>query len=631
MENNTFLEHVNTMELKEAAVEYVKAGFKIVPRCPGSTAFVFKNDSDKPGSKPNPFTTVEEVETHWTERPDDNISIIEPKLLVVDIDQKNGKSGIEAIDRENLPETAIQFTPNNGAHLFYWCEEGPVQKQLGDGIDIFSGDAALMVAPSRAKGGEYYWAVQKDIAPANDYIKSFLSENGNGEKKEQKEAIPDVIEEGERNNTLTRIAGYYAGQGFERDTVFKLVLAENQMKCKTPLPQEEVWAIVLSIFAKEENEGESLRTRIINYIKEGPGVFATWTLDQELALTQEEKNNRATILSRLAKEGWLERGNQRGLWRIKDKSVNQMRFTNVRKHEVSLPLPLGLPEYTKVKPRNVIVVAGATNGGKTTFVMNLAYNILNLKATKMANLEENLPAGRGSRLSSNYVSYNPFYQELDPENGIQLSRLLNQQLTGKDEPINVRYFTSEMGEEEFIGLAEDFPGGEDSFLGYKNFIPIERNRDFQDVVEPDGINIIDFMKIHDKFYKIGETIDRIHEQLNKGIVVICLQKKEDKNFGRGGEFAAELSRLSLALDKNPPHGHICTITKNKIPLDPKKKKLEGESIDFKIGGGARIKPISEWRIVKDQKQRKAINQAYEAGELEDADPQFDTSELEGKI
>ena len=41
-----------------------------------------------------------------------------------------------------------------------------------------------------------------------------------------------------------------------------------------------------------------------------------------------------------------------------------------------------------------------------------------------------------------------------------------------------------------------------------------------DLLDPDGINIIDYMKINDKFYRIGDCLERIHARLNRGIAVI---------------------------------------------------------------------------------------------------------------
>ena len=52
---------------------------------------------------------------------------------------------------------------------------------------------------------------------------------------------------------------------------------------------------------------------------------------------------------------------------------------------------------------------------------------------------------------------------------------------------------------------------------------IERASNFVDIIEPDGINIIDYMEITDNFYKVAEYTKEIFDKLQKASV--CLQSK----------------------------------------------------------------------------------------------------------
>lgn len=59
--------------------------------------------------------------------------------------------------------------------------------------------------------------------------------------------IPDEIPEGERNNTLASLAGRLRIRGLGEEEILQRLLTENQLKCKPPLPEEEVRTIAKSI------------------------------------------------------------------------------------------------------------------------------------------------------------------------------------------------------------------------------------------------------------------------------------------------------------------------------------------------------------------------------------------------
>jgi hypothetical protein len=451
-----------------------------------------------------------------------------------------------------------------------------------------------MVAPSVVDGKAYKWANDREMKPCP-------VELDNTEKMaDDRGEIPGYIFEGERNNQLTRIAGIYAGRGLDYDQVFEGVWGANLNRCSKPLDKSEVHRIVASIMNSEESKEDNLKARIEEFIEDEPGFFTIAQLDAELGIKQDEKNYRKQILHRLCNEGKLERGNQRGLYRIKNKNKKGMNFMRIKKAEISLPLPLDLSNYTRVAPKNIIIIAGATNAGKTTFVMNIIHSILNCNAVKITDLTGQ-SATRNAKISENYIIS-------DSMGGKPLSVLLGEQITGTSSAVDLLFMNSEMSEIELSQRFSEFPGGVESF-DHPNFEVVERESNFEDIVNPDGVNIIDYLPVHDKFWLVADKIKKIHDRLNKGIAVICIQKRSDKPFARGGEFTLELCRLGIALDNNSPYGHICTILKNKIPLDPR-NKLGGESRDFKIGGGACIRAISEWRYIKDKKERERVNSFY---------------------
>jgi hypothetical protein len=70
------------------------------------------------------------------------------------------------------------------------------------------------------------------------------------------------------------------------------------------------------------------------------------------------------------------------------------------------------------------------------------------------------------------------------------------------------------------------------------------------VIKPNDINIIDFLEIHDDFWKIGGMIKGIYDKLDNGIAVIAIQKDPIKEHGVGATRSLEKARLYLTMDSH---------------------------------------------------------------------------------
>jgi len=110
------------------------------------------------------------------------------------------------------------------------------------------------------------------------------------------------------------------------------------------------------------------------------------------------------------------------------------------------------------------------------------------------------------------------------------------------------YFTSEFGGDELRERLEPFGY---SMEKWRAITFIERSRDFQDGIYPNGLNLIDYLEVSDEgeFYKMGIQIKRIYEKLHDGVAVIGLQKKFGGDFGYGGQPTADKPRLYITLEK----------------------------------------------------------------------------------
>ena len=68
------------------------------------------------------------------------------------------------------------------------------------------------------------------------------------------------------------------------------------------------------------------------------------------------------------------------------------------------------------------------------------------------------------------------------------------------------------------------------------------------LLDPNGCNLIDYIKVTDDFYKVGECLERIHARLKKGIAIIFFQKKPKADELLGGHHATHLPRTVILLD-----------------------------------------------------------------------------------
>lgn len=220
-------------------------------------------------------------------------------------------------------------------------------------------------------------------------------------------------------------------------------------------------------------------------------------------------------------------------------------------------LPFDLHRMCGLRAKNVVVVAGETNAGKTLFALEIAYH--NLR-----------------------------------QNGGQHDKVF--------------YFNSEMGPDE---LRARLTGIADANGAWRGLEPYERASEFHAVVRPDGLNIVDYMEVSDKFYLVADMIQKIHAKLNDGVCFILLQKAKGKDSGRGGDFTTEKARLALALSY--AHGvNVAKITKCKNPRNG--ENPQGMELDYKIMRGTGTQELTPWRYVN-EKERKTLLANYEQQQI----------------
>jgi hypothetical protein len=196
------------------------------------------------------------------------------------------------------------------------------------------------------------------------------------------------------------------------------------------------------------------------------------------------------ILDRLVDKNILRRAGKREYKRT-DLNLVKMEWQKADpKNELNLTFPFGIEAVCRLFPKSIVVVAGSKNAGKTAWLLNFVVNNMN-------------------------------------------------------NSMGLHFFNSETGDEQLHERLQPF-----NIPSPAPFETWERYSDFAEVIQPDQINVIDYLDFNSDVYLVGEEIDQIFRRLGKGIAIIGLQKKKDQTLGYGGAFTAKRAQLYVTLDSN---------------------------------------------------------------------------------
>jgi putative DNA primase/helicase len=210
-------------------------------------------------------TDARQIEKWWKMWPDANIGILTGNasgMLVLDVDPRNGG------DRElrklmemhgSLPSTLQVATGGGGLHYYFAMPNFVIKNLTGaaafrPGLEIKSDGGYVVAPPSRHQSGKAYrWLInprQAGLAEIPHWLAQLLQEAM--VRMERSRSVPvtehqGVIPEGERNVTLTRIAGSLRRRGLSEEEILEELRKINLQRCKPPLPNEEVAGIARSI------------------------------------------------------------------------------------------------------------------------------------------------------------------------------------------------------------------------------------------------------------------------------------------------------------------------------------------------------------------------------------------------
>lgn len=440
---------------------------------------------------------VSDIElTDWNNRyPEENLAMVTGRLsgvCVVDIDNMDdAKDSIKNLFSETMNPLVVK-TPRGGYH--WWFKMPPIDignnAKTVPGCDFRGEGGYVLIPPSKREDGVAYEFLNfseellKNLPPLPEAYIKYVT--GNDEPKKPIYSSGDFLSEGKRDNDLFHVANCLAKGGLEQDLA-KEVIRTLADKCS--FPEKEADLKVYSAYKRVER---NLASEVEEFVLSTEGNFLSTDVHKCLQVsTRQDLKNVSEILSRLKKRGLIESyGTRNGSFRLIDQTLEEIDYTNVSPESIDLRLPLDIHKLAKIHRKNIIILAGTSNAGKTSFLMNV--------------VEMNM------------------------------------------HKFDVSYFSSEMGAEELRGRME----AHKTPLKDWRWKVYERAENFSDVIRPNGLNIIDYLEVIDDAYKMQGYIRQIFHKLENGVAFIALQKKPGLSDGVGGFQTRDKARLYITMEKD---------------------------------------------------------------------------------
>lgn len=274
-----------------AALDYAARGWRVLPIRPRAKTPLTPRGVYAATSDPA------RIRRWWAKWPTANVAIATGDgLLVVDVDGPDGEAALADLD---LPPTLTVQT-GRGRHLYFAdpSGEGKCCNGILDHVDTKAAGGYVLAPPSvHPSGAIYTWAEGRapedlPLAEAPTWAKPAPQP-----APKAKHNLPRLIPEGQRNDTLTRLAGSLWADGLTLDELTTRLLAENEARCRPLLPEAEVRAIARSVARYPQAPGGATVRIAKSLLKRGlsPGALVFYGVLQALRQAGQGKPRQKTL------------------------------------------------------------------------------------------------------------------------------------------------------------------------------------------------------------------------------------------------------------------------------------------------------------------------------------------------
>lgn len=253
----------------DAALDYAKRGLPVFP-CRGKKPLTEHGFLDASADQ-------QQIVSWWSKHPDANVAIPTGRvsgLFVLDMDGDAGAQALKALEAKHgaLPRTRTIIT--SPGHLQFWFRQptGGTRSTagvLGPGLDT-RGDGGYVIAPPSihpATKKPYIVSRNEEPQLAPVWLIELIMKNGNAAASSAKE-VPGSIVAGERNSTLTSLAGTLRNRGLSEAEILDHLRLLNRQRCKPLVPDAELKTIAASIGKKPAAVAQEIRPAVIADVPE---------------------------------------------------------------------------------------------------------------------------------------------------------------------------------------------------------------------------------------------------------------------------------------------------------------------------------------------------------------------------
>jgi hypothetical protein len=303
--------------------------------------------------------------------------------------------------------------------------------------------------------------------------------------------------------TIIKAYAYQGADHVRLAELYGILLASRtHVKDLTTKEKEEDKRIetkILSIISGKEEKNKNITDNLRAYIDYTDGIFSLQDCYGAIgAVDVKEKANIRKALCVMCKGKEIEKiGTRSGIYRKPNRDYEVIDLDGAVPDPLNVELPLRIDQLCNVYNGMTILAEGEKSTGKSAFGIETAW------------LNRKLFPGK--------VRY--------MQNGELNKQMLTIRLMLRpQETYPIKKFSESI---EFI----------------------TRHRDWWDIVNPEGLNIIDYIEEHEKKYLIPDYIARIQERLTTGIALIILQRVPGRDYGTGGAEIRNKPSVIVALKR----------------------------------------------------------------------------------
>jgi Bifunctional DNA primase/polymerase, N-terminal/Primase C terminal 1 (PriCT-1) len=211
-------------------------------------------------------TTDPDMIRQWWQRvPDYNVAVATgstSSIFVVDLDGFDAEAELRRLELKygNLP-CSVEVITARGRHIYFKTPAVLVRNSAGriaPGIDVRGEGGYVLVPPSvHPSGRQYCWSVDtaNTFADAPKWLLTKIAaapdSTAAAPPSEWRELVRNGVSEGQRDCTITRLAGHLLRRRIDPFVTLALLQTWNATRCTPPLPEIDIERIVESIAGKE--------------------------------------------------------------------------------------------------------------------------------------------------------------------------------------------------------------------------------------------------------------------------------------------------------------------------------------------------------------------------------------------